>query len=162
MMIPTQIKLIPLYSMYSRLGMINTYWPLTLPSFFGEAFFIFLMIQYMKTIPRDLDEAARIDGAGTWTILYRVILPLCKPALAVMIVFTFLWTWNEFLQPIIYLNDFNKYPISVGLSFFRGRYGVEWNLLMSATLVSIMPVLILYFLAQRHLIGGLAAVGLKG
>jgi multiple sugar transport system permease protein len=79
-----------------------------------------------------------------------------------MIVFTFLWTWNEFLQPIIYLNDFNKYPISVGLSFFRGRYGVEWNLLMSATLVSIMPVLILYFLAQRHLIGGLAAVGLKG
>lgn len=162
MMIPTQIKLIPLYSMFSSLGMINTYWPLTLPSFFGEAFFIFLMIQYMKTIPRDLDEAARIDGASTWTILYRVILPLCRPALAVTLVFTFLWTWNDFLHPIIFLNDFNLYPISVGLAFFRGRYGVEWNLLMSATLVSITPVLGLYFIAQRHLIGGLAAVGLKG
>lgn len=162
MMIPGQIKMIPLYSLFSSLGMINTYWPLTLPSFFGEAFFIFLMVQYMRTIPRDLDEAARIDGASTWTILYRVILPLCRPALAVMIVYTFLWTWNDFLHPIIYLNDFNLYPISVGLAFFRGRYGVEWNLLMSATLVSIMPVLALYFVAQRHLIGGLAAVGLKG
>lgn len=162
LMIPGQIKLIPLYSLFSRLGMINTYWPLTLPSFFGEAFFIFLMIQYMKTIPRDLDEAARMDGAGSWTILYRIILPLCRPALAVMIVYTFLWTWNDFLQPVIYLNDFNRYPISVGLAFFRGRYGVEWNLLMSATLVSIAPVLALYFVAQRHLIGGLAAVGLKG
>ncbi len=162
MMIPGQIKMIPLYSLFSSLGMINTYWPLTLPSFFGEAFFIFLMVQYMRTIPRDLDEAARIDGASTWTILYRVILPLCRPALAVMIVYTFLWTWNDFLHPIIYLNDFNLYPISVGLAFFRGRYGVEWNLLMSATLVSIMPVLALYFVAQRHLIGGLAAIGLKG
>jgi multiple sugar transport system permease protein len=162
MMIPTQIKLIPLYSMFSSVHMIGTYWPLTLPSFFGEAFFIFLMIQYIKTIPRDLDEAARIDGAGTWTILYRVILPLCKPALAVMLVFTFLWTWNDFLHPLIFLNDFGSYPISVGLAFFRGRFGVEWNLLMSATLVSISPILVLYFFAQRHLIGGLAAVGLKG
>ncbi len=162
MMIPMQVKLIPLYSMFSSLGMINTYWPLTLPSFFGEAFFIFLMVQYMKTIPRDLDEAARIDGAGTWTILYRIILPLCRPALAVMIVFAFLWTWNDFWHPIIFLNNFSSYPISVGLAFFRGQYGVEWNLLMSATLVSITPVLGLYFIAQRHLIGGLAAVGLKG
>ncbi|MBX3085929.1 MAG: carbohydrate ABC transporter permease [Anaerolineae bacterium] len=162
MMVPGQIKLIPLYSMYSRLGMINTYWPLTLPSFFGEAFFIFLMIQYMRTIPKDLDEAARIDGAGTWTILYRVILPLCIPPMTVMTVFTFLWTWNEFLQPIIYLNNFSSYPISVGLAFFQGRYGVEWNLFMAATLVSLAPVLILYFFAQKHLIGGIATVGLKG
>ena len=163
LMIPTQIKLIPMYSMYSRLGMINTYWPLTLPSFFGDAFFIFLLIQYMRTIPKDLDEAARIDGAGTWTILYRVLLPLCIPPLTVMTVFTFLWTWNEFLQPIIYLNNFDSYPISVGLAFFRGgRYGVEWNLLMAATLVSLAPILILYFFAQKHLIGGIATVGLKG
>ncbi len=162
MMIPGQIKLIPLFKMYSSLGMIDTYFPLILPSFFGDAFFIFLMIQYIWTIPRDLDEAARIDGAGTWMILYRVILPLCKPILTVMLVYTFLWTWNEFWQPLIFLNSFDKYPISVGLAFFRGRYGVEWNLLMSATLVSIMPVLILYFFAQRHLLGGLAAAGLKG
>jgi ABC-type glycerol-3-phosphate transport system permease component len=162
LMIPGQIKLIPLYQLYSRLGMIDTYWPLILPSFFGEAFFIFLMIQYMRTIPRDLDEAARIDGAGTWTILYRVILPLCRPPLTVMCVFTFLWTWNDFLHPIIYLNRFETYPVSVGLAFFQGRYGVEWNLFMAATLVSIAPVLILYFFAQRHLIGGLSAVAVKG
>jgi ABC-type glycerol-3-phosphate transport system permease component len=162
MMIPGQIKLIPLYSMYSRLGLIDTYVPLALPSLFGNPFFIFLMVQYIRTIPRDLDEAARIDGAGTWTILYRIILPLCKPALTVMIVFTFLWVWNDFLQPLIYLNDFNSYPISVGLAFFQGRYSVEWNLFMAATLVSILPVLVLYFFAQKHLIGGISSLGLKG
>jgi multiple sugar transport system permease protein len=162
MMIPSQIKLIPLYSMYTQLGLTGTYAPLVLPAFFGNSFFIFLMVQYMRTIPRDLDEAARIDGAGTWTILYRIILPLCKPVLAVMIVFTFLWVWNDFLQPLIYLSDFNSYPISVGLAFFQGRYSVEWNMFMAATLISILPVLILYFFAQRHLIGGIASLGLKG
>lgn len=162
MMLPGQIKLIPLFSIYSRLGMVDTYWPLFLPAFFGNPFFIFLMVQYMRTIPRDLDEAARIDGASTWTVLYRIVLPLCKPALTVVIVFTFLWVWNDFLQPLIYLSDFNSYPISVGLAFFRGRYSVEWNLFMAATLVSILPVLVLYFFSQRHLIGGIASLGLKG
>lgn len=162
MMIPGQIKLIPLFSIYSQLGLTNTYWPLILPAFFGNPFFVFLMVQYIRTIPRDLDEAARIDGAGTWTILYRIVLPLCKPVLAVMIVFTFLWVWNDFLQPLIYLSDFNTYPISVGLAFFQGRYSVEWNMFMAATLVSITPVLVLYFFAQRHLIGGIASLGLKG
>jgi ABC-type glycerol-3-phosphate transport system permease component len=162
MMVPGHIKLIPLYNVFSRLDMIDTYWPLILPSFFGNPFFIFLMVQYMRTIPRDLDEAARIDGAGTWGILYRIILPLCRPPLTVVIVFTFLWTWNDFLQPLIYLNDFNKYPISIGLAFFRGRYSVEWNLFMAATLVSIIPILVIYFFAQRHLIGGISSIGIKG
>lgn len=162
MMVPGHIKLIPLYNVFSRLDMIDTYWPLILPSFFGNPFFIFLMVQYIRTIPRDLDEAARIDGAGTWTILYRIILPLCRPPLTVIVVFTFLWTWNDFLQPLVYLNDFNKYPISIGLAFFRGRYSVEWNLFMAATLVSIVPILIVYFFAQRHLIGGIASIGIKG
>ena len=162
MMIPGHIRLIPLYSIYLRLDMIGTYWPLVLPSFFGNPFFIFLMVQYMRTIPRDLDEAARIDGAGTWMILYRIILPLCIPALAIIVVFTFLWTWNDFLQPLIYLSDFNSYPISVGLAFFQGRFSVEWNMFMAATLVSIIPVLVLYFFAQRQLIGGLSSIGLKG
>ncbi len=162
MMIPGQIKLIPLFSMFSRLGMIGTYWPLVLPSFFGNPFFIFLMVQYMRTIPRDLDEAARIDGASTWVILYRIILPLSLPAVTVMLVFTFLWTWNDFISPLIYLSDFNSYPISVGLAFFQGRYSVEWNMFMAATLISIIPVLALYFFAQRHLIGGISTLGLKG
>ncbi|MFQ5856490.1 MAG: carbohydrate ABC transporter permease [Anaerolineae bacterium] len=162
MMIPLHVKLIPLYAMYSRLGMIDTYWPLILPAFFGHPFFIFLMVQYMKTIPRDLDDAARIDGAGTWTILYRVILPLCKPPLTIIVVFTFLWTWNSFLRPLIFLNNFDSFPIQLGLALFRGRYGVEWNLFMAATLVSILPILIVYFFAQKQLIGGIASVGLKG
>lgn len=162
MMLPGQIKLIPLFSMFSRLKMIGTYWPLILPSFFGNPFFIFLMVQYIRTIPRELDEAARMDGASTWTILYRIILPLSRPAITVLVVFTFLWTWNDFLQPLIYLSSFDSYPISVGLAFFQGRYSVEWNLFMAATLISIIPVLVLYFFAQRHLIGGISSLGLKG
>jgi ABC-type glycerol-3-phosphate transport system permease component len=162
MMIPGHVKLIPLFTIYHNLGMIDTYWPLILPAFFGNPFFIFLMVQYIKTIPRDLDEAARIDGAGTWTILYRIILPLCKPPMTIIIVYTFWWTWNEFLHPLIYLNTFESFPVQVGLAFFKGRYGVEWNLFMAATLVSILPILILYFFVQKQLIGGIASVGLKG
>ncbi len=162
MMVPAHIKFIPLFWLYLRLDMIDTYWPLVLPAFFGQPFFIFLMTQFMRTIPRELDDAARIDGAGNWGILFRIIIPLCRPALTVVIVFTFLWTWNEFMRAIIYLRDYDSYPISVGLAFFQGRYSVEWHLFMAATLVSIIPILVLYFFAQRHLIGGLAAIGIKG
>jgi len=162
MIIPMQAKMIPLFALFHSLGMIGTYWPLVLPSFFGDPFFIFLMVQYMRTIPRDLDEAARIDGAGTWNILYRVILPLCKPPLTIVIVFTFLWSWNDFLKPLIYLNDFYSFPIQLGLALFRHRYSVEWNLFMAATLVSVLPALVIYFFAQKYLIGGIASVGLKG
>lgn len=162
MMIPGHIQLIPLFAIYNTFGLIDTYWPLILPAFSGSAFFIFLMVQYMRTIPLDLDDAARMDGAGTWRILYQVILPLCKPPLTIVVVYTFLWTWNTFLQPLIFLNSFNKFPIQVGLALFRGRYSVEWNLFMAATLVSLMPILIIYFFVQRQLIGGIASVGLKG
>ncbi len=162
MMIPVHSRLIPLFTLYSRLGWIDTYLPLIVPAFTASAFFVFLLAQYIRTLPRDLDEAARMDGAGTWTILYRILLPLCKPPLAIVVVYTFWWTWNDFLMPLIFLNSFEKFPIQVGLSFFRGRYSVEWNLFMAATLVSIVPVLILYFVAQRQLIGGIASVGIKG
>lgn len=162
MILPSQVKMIPLFWMYSKLNLVNTYWPLFLPSFFGTPFFIFLMVQYMKTIPLDYDDAARIDGATTWDILYRIILPLCVPPLTVIVVFTFLWTWNAFLDPLIYLNDFNKFTVSLGLAMFRGRYSVEWNLFMAATLVTILPVLVVYFFAQDKLIGGISSVGLKG
>jgi len=162
MMIPGHVKLIPLFSLYYRLNLLDTYWPLILPSFFGSPFFIFLMVQYMKTIPYELDEAARMDGAGTWTILYRIILPLCVPPLTIILVYTFWWTWNEFLHPLIYLNTFDTFTIQLGLAFFKGRYSVEWNLFMAATLVSIVPVLVIYFFLQKRLIGGIASVGLKG
>ena len=162
MMVPGHIKLIPLFWLYQKLGLIDTYWPLILPSFFGNPFFIFLMTQFIRTIPRELDDAARIDGAGAWGILFRIIIPLCRPALTVVVVFTFVWVWNDFLEPIIFLRDWDSYPISVGLAFFQGRYSVEWHLFMGATLVSILPILVLYFFAQRHLIGGLASIGIKG
>jgi multiple sugar transport system permease protein len=162
MMLPSQVKLIPLYWIYSKVGMLNSYWPLILPSFFGSPFFIFLMVQYMKTIPTELDDAARIDGANTWQILYRVILPLCIPPLTILAVFTFLWTWNSFLDPLIYINDFEAYPVQLGLAMFRGRYSVEWNLFMAATLITIIPVLVVYFFSQNKLIGGIASVGIKG
>lgn len=162
MMIPYQAKMIPLFALYHWLGLIDTYWPLILPAFFGEAFFIFLVRQYMMTIPRELDDAARIDGAGTWTILYRVILPLCKPPMVLVIVYTFLWVWNDFLRPLIYLNDANKFTMQIGLAMFKMRFSVQWDLFMAATLVSLLPCLVIYFLVQRQLIGGIASVGLKG
>jgi multiple sugar transport system permease protein len=162
MMVPTQVTLIPLYSLFQRIGMIDTYWPLILPSFFGSPFFIFLMRQYIKTLPRDLDDAARIDGAGTWGILYRIILPLCIPPLTIVMVYQFLWTWNDFLHPLIYIGNTDMYTLQLGLSMFRGRFTVEWHLLMAAALVSVVPQLVVYFFAQRRLIGGIASVGLKG
>ncbi|MFA5447731.1 MAG: carbohydrate ABC transporter permease [Sphaerochaeta sp.] len=162
MMIPLQTKLIPLFTMYVKLGLIDTYWPLVLPAFTGTPFFIFLLNQYMKTLPRDLDDAAKIDGVGTFGILYRILLPLCIPALTIIVTYTFLWTWNEFLQPLIYLSTYEKFTIQLGLEMFKGIWSVEWNLLMAATLATMLPVLVMYFFAQKRLIGGIASVGLKG
>ena len=162
MMIPLQTKLIPLFSFYVSLGLIDTYWPLILPAFTGTPFFIFLLVQYIKTMPRDLDDADRIDGLGNFGILYRILIPLCGPALTITITYTFLWTWNEFLQPLIYINSYDKYTIQMGLEMFKGMWSVEWNLLMAATLATMLPVLILYFFAQKRLIGGIATLGVKG
>lgn len=162
MMIPLQTRLIPLYQAYARLGMLDSYWPLVIPSFTATPFFIFLMVQYLKTMPGDLDDAARIDGVGTFGILYRILLPLCKPVLTIIVTYTFMWTWNEFLQPLIFLNSYEKYTIQLGLEMFKGLWGVEWNLLMAATLITVLPILVLYFFVQKQLIGGIASVGLKG
>ena len=162
MMVPSQIKLIPLYSMFSSLGFLDSYIPLVAHSFFGEAFFIFLVVQYIRTTPTELDDAGRIDGLGSFGLLYKVILPMCTPVLVLVVIYTFLWTWNEFLNPIIYLSTFEKFTIQVGLSMFKGRFDVQWNLFMAATLVSVFPVLVLYFFVQKKLIGGIASVGIKG
>jgi ABC-type glycerol-3-phosphate transport system permease component len=116
----------------------------------------------MRTIPKDLDEAARIDGAGYWEIYWRIILPLTAPALTVVAVFTFLATWNDFFGPLLYLDDQNKFTVALALATFIRRVGVEWNEMMAANLVAILPVLIVYFLAQNKLIGGIASVGIKG
>lgn len=162
MMIPGQVTMIPLFTIFQRTKLVNTYWPLILPAFGGGAFYIFLMHQYIKTLPRDLDDAARIDGAGTWAILYRVIVPLCKPPLTIIVVYTFVGVWNDFLHPLIYLDDSRLFTLQLGLAMFKGRFDVEWNLLMAATLMTVVPLLVVYFVVQRQLIGGIASVGLKG
>ncbi len=162
LMIPYHVTLVPRFIMFSKLGMINTYWPLTLPAFTGSPFLIFLVRQYMMSIPFDLDEAAYIDGANRFDVFWRIILPLTRPALMLVIVFTFIDVWNDFLQPLIYLNDPDMFTVSLGLSFFQGARETNWNLLMAGSVLAMIPPLILFFFAQKQLIGGISVEGLKG
>lgn len=162
LMIPGQITLLPQFALYQRLKWVGTYLPLIVPSFFGNAFFIFLMRQYIMTIPRDLDEAARIDGASTWDVFFRIIMPLCIPPMIVITVLTFLWTWNQFLDPLIYISDYNAYTIQLGLNMLKGRYNIQWNLIMAGSLIAVVPCIVIYFFTQKYLIGGIASVGIKG
>lgn len=162
MLLPGPVLLIPQFLIFYRIGWYGTYLPLIVPWFTGSAFYIFLLRQYMRTIPSDLDEAARIDGAGYWEIYWRIILPLTKPALTVVAVFTFLATWNDFFGPLLYLDDQDQFTVALALATFVRRVGTEWNEMMAANLLSIIPVLLVYFLAQNKLIGGIASVGVKG
>jgi multiple sugar transport system permease protein len=162
LMVPEQVTYIPLFVIYKQLGWLDTYLPLVVHQFFGHAFLIFLFRQYVMTIPRDFDEAARIDGAGTFGVFYRVLLPMLRPPMMLIIVFTFLWVWNDFQRPLIYLTSYERLTVQIGLAFFRGQYSVEWHLLMAATLITMLPCLVVYFFAQRQLVGGIASVGLKG
>jgi ABC-type glycerol-3-phosphate transport system permease component len=165
LLLPAQITLVPQFILFSKLGWVNTFLPLTVPAFFGGgagAFYIFLIRQYMRTIPYELDEAGRIDGANTWRILYSILLPLIKPPLTIVAVFSFTDAYNDFLNPLIYLSDNNKYTLAVGLSSYIGQFSSNWNWLMCASVVILMPLLVIYYFAQRLLIGGIASVGLKG
>ncbi len=162
MLLPGPVLLIPQFLIYFQIGWYGTYLPLIVPWFTGNAFYIFLLRQYMRTIPRELDEAARIDGASYWQIYARIILPLSAPALTVIAVFTFLATWNDFFGPLLYLDDQNQFTVALALATFVRRVGVQWNEMMAANLMSIIPVLVVYFLAQNKLIGGIASVGIKG
>jgi multiple sugar transport system permease protein len=162
LLIPDQVTMIPLFILYRTLGWVGTYYPLTVPSFFGSAFFIFLLRQYMLTLPYELDEAARIDGCNSWQILYRILLPLCWPPLTIVVVYTFTGVYNDFLGPLIYLSDPHTFTLAIGLANFVGRYSSQWNYLMAASLILLLPLLITYYFAQRYLIGGIAAFGLKG
>jgi multiple sugar transport system permease protein len=162
MLIPWQGLMIPQFVFFYELGWYGTYLPLIVPSFTGSAFFVFLIRQYMKSIPKDLDDAARLDGAGPFRIFWSIILPLSRPALAVCAVFTFLSTWNDLLGPVVYLNRNEQFTAAVGLAGFISTQNPEYNLLMAANLITIIPVLVLYFVAQKYLIGGIASIGLKG
>ncbi|MGE5598202.1 MAG: carbohydrate ABC transporter permease, partial [Bacteroidota bacterium] len=163
MMIPYQVTMIPMYISFTKIGWVDTFLPLIVPALFAQPFYVFLCRQYIMTIPYELDEAARIDGCGTWQILFRVLAPICKPAATMIVIFIFMWHWGDFLGPLIYLTSEANYTVALGLSVFRGRIlGTEWNLLMAASLVATIPPLVLYYLAQDYIIGGIASFGLKG
>jgi multiple sugar transport system permease protein len=162
MLIPWQVLMIPQFLMFHRIGWYGTYLPLIVPSFLGNAFYIFLIRQYMLTLPKELDEAARIDGCNWFQTYFRIILPLSKPVLTVVAVFVFLDEWNDLLGPLIYLDDGSKFTVAIGLANIATRADPSLNLVMAANLLIMIPPIIIYFFAQERLIGGIASVGLKG
>ena len=162
MMIPEQVLIIPQFILFSKLGWVNTYLPLMVPWWFGDAFHIFLLRQFFMTLPRELDDAATIDGCGAFGILWRIILPLSKPALAVVAVFTFIYNWNNFFYPLVFLGDMDKYTLQLGLNLFRGRYEVRFGEMMAVSVLVLIPILVVFFISQRYFIRGIALTGLKG
>jgi len=162
MMIPGQVVMIPQFLIWRNLGLYNTWGPLVLPSLFGAGFYIFLLRQFMLAIPRDLEDAAKIDGAGYLSTWRRIVVPLIKPALAAIAIFQFMGTWNDFFNPLLYINTRELMPISLGLYMFKDSHGAEFGMLMAASLVMVLPVVLLFFFAQRYFIQGVTLTGLKG
>jgi multiple sugar transport system permease protein len=162
LMIPSIVTFIPVFLLFRNLGWLGSYKPLIVPAFFGNAFFIFMMRQFFLTMPEELSDAARVDGAGEFTIFWRIMLPLVRPALIVMGVFTFLWTWHEFFGPLIYLAEQDQYPLSLGLFAFRSRRTTEWGLMMAGATLTTLPLILLFFAAQRYFLEGIKLSGLKG
>lgn len=161
MMIPTQVTMIPLFVVMNRLGLIDSYASVILPSMF-KPFAVFLLVQQMKTIPNDYLDAARIDGAGLSHIYFRVALPLCIPTLATLAVTTFMESWNDYLWPLLMLTDRNKMTLPIALSTLNGQYNTEYNVLMAGSLISMIPIIIIYIAAQKQFKAGLMAGGIKG
>lgn len=162
LMIPFQVTLIPNFIIYRFLGLYGTQLPLYLPAFLGGAFGTFLLRQYFMTIPGELAEAARIDGASLWTIYWRIYLPLARPALAALAIFTFLFSWNDLFGPLIYLpSDLEKTTLPVGLALFQAQYSGRWAVMMAGVTVSIAPIVIVFFFAQKQFIEGIALSGVK-
>jgi multiple sugar transport system permease protein len=163
MMVPFPVLMVPLYGVFKWFGWIGSLKPLWVPAFFGSAFNIFLMRQFFRTIPEELSEAARIDGCSEWGIFWRIILPLSKPVLAVVALFHFLWAWNDFMGPLLYLTRKHTFTLALALQNYQSQGGgVQWHYLMAATVVVIVPIVILFFLAQKTFIKGIATTGLKG
>lgn len=168
MMIPFPVIMVPMFSIFRWLGdntpipFLGTLTPLWLPAWFGSAFNIFLLRQFYLTIPNELSEAAQIDGCSEWGIFQKIIVPLARPALSVVALFTFLGAWNDFMGPLVYIQDPSQYTLALGLQTFQSQHGgTEWNLLMAASVLVILPVIVLFFMAQKTFIQGIATTGLK-
>lgn len=164
MMVPMQVTMIPLFILFREFGWIDTIFPLVVPAFFGTPFFIFMFRQFFAQIPEALVEAGRIDGCGQLGVWWRIMLPLCKPVIAIAAVFTFISTWNDFLGPLIYLQSEEKMTLAVALNQFQNQYGdfSDMNLLMAASLVTMLPCILLFMVAQRQFVGGLSLGAVKG
>lgn len=168
MMLPWQVTMVPLFIIFKNFGWLNTYLPLVIPALFGHPYFIFMLRQFFLTIPEELSESARIEGASEWGILWRILLPLSKPAIAVVVLFRFLWTWNDFLGPLIYLKDEAQYPLALMIYRLQqtatsmGNTAMAYPHLMAVSTIVALPVIIIFILAQRTFIEGISTTGLKG
>jgi multiple sugar transport system permease protein len=163
LMLPYQVTIVPLYIIWVRLGQIGHLTPLILPSFLGDAFSIFLLRQFFMTIPDELSDAARVDGASEFQIMTRVIVPLAKPAIAAVALFNFLYNWNDLFAPLLFVGTNQKlWTLTIALSEFTQRHGTEWNLTMAAAILFMLPVIVLFFLAQRVFVEGVTLTGVKG
>jgi multiple sugar transport system permease protein len=162
LMLPTFSTLVPSFILWQHLHAVDTFAPLIVPAWFGNSFFIFLLRQFFRGIPRDLEEAARIDGAGIVRVFTSIILPLSKPALAVVAIFAFMGVWNDFLGPLIYLSSTSNLTLAVGLNLFLTSNGTRWELLMAASCIVVVPMVVIFFAFQRYFIEGIALTGIKG
>jgi len=162
MFIPFPVVLVALFDIFAKLKMVNTFYPLIIPAYFGSAFYIFLIRQYLLTIPKEISEASFIDGCSELQIFSRVILPLIKPVIGVVAIYTALATWNDFLGPLIYLQNQDLYPLSIGLQFFRSQREVEYSLLMAASTLVVLPVVVIFVCFQRFFVEGITMGALKG
>lgn len=162
LMVPFYVTMVPLFTMFRAMGWTNTYLPLIVPHYFGVPIFIFLLRQFFMSIPKELSESARMDGANELVIYWRIILPLARPALAAVALFQFLTSWNDLLGPLIYLSDADHYTLSLGLTFFRSEWSSQFGPLMAASTVVVIPVIVVFFFAQRTFIQGITLTGVKG
>lgn len=162
LMLPFQVTLIPLFLVFRQLGWVGDFRPLIVPHFFGSALYIFLLRQFFMTIPMELSEAARMDGASELRIYWSIILPLAKPALATVAIFEFIARWRDYLGPLIYLSDQRLYTLSLGLQQYSSQYGREWGLLMAASVLITLPIILLFFFLQKTFVQGIALTGIKG
>lgn len=161
LLIPPIVTLLPTYLFWAQLRLTGTYWPLLVPYFLGDAFFIFMLRQFFLGLPRELLDAARLDGASEFRIFWQIALPLILPALAVVAIFQFVYIWQEFMLPLIYLQDRSLFPLSVGLFSFRAQRTTEWSLIMMGSLLTALPLILLFFMTQRQFQQGIAASGIK-
>lgn len=159
--LPFQVTMVPVYVMFNKMNMVDSYWPLILPNFFGAAYYIFLLRQFFMNIPYELTESAKIDGASEFRIYWQIVLPLSRPAIYTVALLTFLHAWGDFLGPLIYLNDPAKWTLSIGLRSFIGEYDVSWGLLMAASTLFTVPIIALYFFVQKQFIQGITLTGFK-